>query len=37
VRPLDIVTDEPKMAPLWQQHYAEYMRLPPVAIPAPVS
>jgi phenylpropionate dioxygenase-like ring-hydroxylating dioxygenase large terminal subunit len=37
VRPLDIVTDEQKMAPLWHQHYTEYMHLEPVAIPAPVS
>jgi phenylpropionate dioxygenase-like ring-hydroxylating dioxygenase large terminal subunit len=37
VRPLDIVTEEPKMAPLWQQHYAEYMQIEPVAVPAPVS
>jgi phthalate 4,5-dioxygenase oxygenase subunit len=37
VRPLDIVTEEPKMAPLWQRHYAEYMQLEPVAVPAPVS
>ncbi|HWC30785.1 MAG TPA: hypothetical protein VG845_11965, partial [Dehalococcoidia bacterium] len=37
VRPLDIVTDEPKLAPLWRQHYAEYMQIKPVAIPAPVS
>jgi hypothetical protein len=37
VRPLDIVTDEPKLAPLWRQHYAEYMQIKPVAIPAPMS
>ena len=37
VRPLDIVTEEPRMAPLWERHYAEYMRLEPVAVPAPVS
>ena len=34
VRPLDITTNEAKLAPLWKQHYADYMRLEPVAVPA---
>jgi phthalate 4,5-dioxygenase len=34
VRPLDIVTSEPKLEPLWKQHYAEYMSLTPVPIAA---
>ena len=33
VRPINLVTAEPEIRPLWQEHYAEYMKLQPAAIP----
>ena len=32
VRPIDVVTTEPKLAPLWEKHYAEYMAMQPLPV-----